>query len=74
MNSKDFDDKLDKKEIELVSLSDAEMRKEGYVTYLAKTITKVYPLARAVAELSPNEKVIFEDGLAKFQAVRDGSK
>jgi len=66
--------KLDKKEIALVSLTDTEMLKGGVDTYLRKIRTKIYPIARAVAEMSPNESLVFQDALLQFKEVLSDKK
>jgi len=74
MNIQELKNSLDEKEIELVSLTDAEMLKSGVNTYIQKTKMKIYPIARAVADMSPNEKIIFENALMEFREVLSDKK
>lgn len=69
----DLEDLLNVDEFHLAESMDSEIHRNGFDMYVVKVKRKVYPVAEAVAKFSPNELLVFEDALAKFRAVRDGS-
>jgi len=61
-------------EMELLASSNNTVRRNGDTGYLEELKHEIYPVCEFVVKLSPNERIVFEEGLERFIAVLSGSK
>ena len=64
---------LNMKEFELAQGLSKELRRNGSDEYVSWLTARVAHIAEAVALLTPNEKIVFNDMLKKFKEVHSGS-
>ena len=72
--TKEIIEQLDEQEYFLAKKTTKNFNEGGLNAYLNHLTRATYHIAREVAKMSPNERVVFDDALKRFEAVQGGSK